>query len=64
MMNEKDLTVKGLYELLKPLVKEYGDLEVFVSYDCKCAATSIRNKPPVIDIQPMRKYCKVVFEGY
>ena len=64
IMTEKDLTVKELYELLEPLIEEYGDLEVMVSYDSGLVGTSIKNKLPMVDLQPMRKYSKVIFEGY
>ena len=62
-MTEKDLTVRELYEMLEPL-HEYGDLEVLVSYDSGLVSTSIKNKPPLFVEQPMRKYCKIKFEGY
>ena len=41
-----DLTVRQLYELLEPLLDEYGDLEVRVSYDSDVVATPIKNKLP------------------
>ena len=58
------MTVKELYEALEPLLDEYGDLEVLVSYDSGCVATSIRNKPPTVVLKPMREYSNVRFEGY
>lgn len=64
MMTEKDLTVKGLYEMLEPLLDEHSDLEVRVSYDSGLVATSIKNKMPLVDLQPMREYSSVRFEGY
>ena len=64
MTGKKDLTVKELYDLLEPLVDEYGDLEVVVSYDGGLVVTSIKNKLPIVDLQPMRKYSRVIFEGY
>ena len=64
MTEEKDLTVKELYDLLEPLLDEYGDLEVVVSYDSGLVVTPIQNKLPMVDLQPMRKYSKVRFEGY
>lgn len=64
MTGKKDLTVKELYGLLEPLLDEYGDLEVVVSYDSGLVVTSIKNKRPMVDLQPMRKYSKVRFEGY
>jgi len=59
-----DLTVRELYEMLEPLLEDYGDLEVLVSYDSGIVATSIQNKPPIVNIQPMRKYSKIIFKGY
>ena len=38
----EDLTVKELYDLLEPLLEEYGDLEVSVSYDTGYAATTLK----------------------
>ena len=64
MTGKKDLTVKELYDLLEPLLDEYGDLEVVVSYDSGLVVTPIKNKLPMVDLQPMRKYSKVRFEGY
>ena len=64
MTGKKDLTVKELYDLLEPLVDENGDLEVVVSYDGGLVVTSIKNKRPIVDLQPMRKYSRVRFEGY
>lgn len=63
-MTEKDLTVKELYELLEPLLEDFGDLEVVVSYDSGLVVTPIKNKLPMVDLQPMRKYSRVKFEGY
>lgn len=63
-MAKKDLTVRELYDLLEPLLDEYGDLEVVVGYDSGLVVTSIQNKLPMVDLQPMRKYSKVRFEGY
>jgi hypothetical protein len=63
-MTEKALSVKELYELLKPLINEYGDLEVRVSYDSGLVATEIKNKEPKIVLKPMRDYSYVIFEGY
>ena len=63
-MTEKGLTVKELYDLLEPLLDEYGDLEVRVSYDSGLVATDIKHKQPKIVIQPMRKYSCILFEGY
>ena len=63
-MTDGDLTVRELYELLDPLLDEYGDLKVLVSYDSGLIATSIKNKLPRINIQPMRKYSKVILTGY
>ena len=60
----KGMTVRELYEALEPLLDEYGDLEVLVSYDDGFAATSIHRKTPEIIQQPMREYSKVRFEGY
>lgn len=64
MTEKKDLTVRELYDLLEPLLDEYGDLEVVVSYDSGIVVTSIQNKLPRVDLQPMRKYSKVRLEGY
>ena len=64
MTGKKDLTVKELYDLLEPLVDEYGDLEVVVSYDSGLVVTPIKNKLPMLELSPMRKYSKVRFEGY
>ena len=64
MTGKKDLAVKELYDLLEPLLDEYGDLEVVVSYDSGLVVTSIQNKLPMVDLQPMRKYSKVRLEGY
>ena len=63
-MTEKGLSVKELYDLLEPLLDEYGDLEVRVSYDSGLVATDIKHKQPKIVIQPMREYSYIVFEGY
>lgn len=63
-MTEKGLSVKELYELLKPLIDEYGDLEVRVSYDSGLVATDIKHKEPKIVLKPMRDYSYVIFEGY
>ena len=63
-MTEKGLTVKELYDLLEPLLDEYGDLEVRVSYDSGLVATDIKHKLPEIVLQPMREYSYVKFEGY
>lgn len=63
-MTEKGLSVKELYELLKPLIDEYGDLEVRVSYDSGLVATDIKHKEPEIVLKPMRDYSYVIFEGY
>lgn len=63
-MIDKGLTVKELYDLLEPLLNEYGDLEVRVSYDSGLAATDIKHKDPQIVLQPMREYSYVKFEGY
>ena len=60
----QDMTVRDLYEALEPLLDEYGDLEVRVSYDSGFVATGIINKPPQVKIKPMRKYSYVKFEGY
>lgn len=64
MTEKRDLTVRELYDLLEPLLDEYGDLEVIVSYDSGLVGTSIKNKLPMVDLQPMRKYSKVILEGY
>lgn len=63
-MTEKGLSVKELYELLEPLINEYGDLEVRVSYDSGLVATDIKHKEPKIVLKPMRDYSYVIFEGY
>lgn len=63
-MTEKGLTVKELYDLLEPLIDEYGDLEVRVSYDSGLVATDIKHKAPQIVLQPMREYSYIKFEGY
>ena len=63
-MTEKGLSVKELYDLLEPLIDEYGDLEVIVSYDGGLVATDIKYKAPQIVLQPMREYSYVKFEGY
>ena len=60
----EDLTVKELYGLLEPLLEEYGDLEVRVSYDSGCAATSLKRKLPLVRLEPMRKYSYVLLDGY
>lgn len=60
----EDLTVKELYDLLEPLLEEYGDLEVSVSYDAGCAATTLKQKLPLVHLEPMRKYSYVLLEGY
>ena len=64
MTEKKDLTVKELYELLEPLLEDYGNLEVVVSYDSGLVATSIKNKLPIVNLQPMSEYSSVRFEGY
>ena len=64
MTEKRDLTVRELYDLLEPLLDKYGDLEVVVSYDSGLVVTPIQNKLPMVDLQPMRKYSKVRFEGY
>ena len=63
-MTEKDMTVKELYETLTPLISDYGDLEVRVSYDSSCAATPIKHINPRIVIKPIREYSYVIFEGF
>lgn len=63
-MTEKGLSVKELYDLLEPLIEEYGDLEVRVTYDSGLVATDIKHKDPQIVLQPMREYSYVKFEGY
>jgi hypothetical protein len=63
-MTKKGLTVKELYDLLEPLIDEYGDLEVRVSYDGGLVATDIKHKTPQLVLQPMRDYSYVKFEGY
>ena len=63
-MTEKGLTVKELYNLLEPLIDEYGDLEIRVSYDSGLVATNIKHKLPKVVLQPMRDYSYVIFEGY
>ena len=64
MTEKRDLTVRELYDLLEPLLDEYGDLEVVVSYDSGFVVTSIKNKLPMLELSPMRKYSRVKFEGY
>lgn len=64
MTEKRDLTVQELYDLLEPLLEGYGDLEVIVSYDNGLVATSIKNKLPIVKLQPMREHSKVKFEGY
>ena len=59
----KGLTVKELYDLIEPLLNEYGDLEVRVSYDSGFATTDLRHVKPEIILQPMRKYSYVKLEG-
>ena len=63
-MSKKGLTVKELYDLLEPLIDEYGDLEVRVSYDSGLVATDIMHKKPRVVLKPMRDYSYVIFEGY
>ena len=63
-MTEKGLTVKELYDSLEPLIEEYGDLEVRVSYDSGLVATDIKHKKPKVVLKPMRDYSYVIFEGY
>ena len=63
-MTEKDMTVKDLYESLKPLVEEYGDLEIRVSYDSGVVATGIKNKTPQLILQPITGYPFINLEGY
>ncbi len=63
-MTEKGLSVKELYELLEPLINEYGDLEVRVSYDSGLVSTDIKHKEPKIVLKAMRDYSYVIFEGY
>lgn len=63
-MTEKDLTVRELHGLLEPLLDEYGDLEVVVSYDSGLVVTPIKNKLPRVVLQPMKKYSKIRLEGY
>jgi len=63
-MTEKDLTVRELYEMLEPLLDEYGDLEIRVRYDTGYAATTIKDKKPEVHEQPMREYSYVTLEGY
>ena len=60
----KDLTVRELYEMLEPLLDEHGDLEIRVRYDTGYAATSIKDKLPVVHEKPMRKYSYVTLDGY
>ena len=63
-MSEKDMTVRDLYEALEPLLDEYGDLEVWVSYDSGVVATPIKNKLPQL-IYPLRvEHPSIQFEGY
>ena len=64
MMTEKDLTVRELYEMLEPLLDDYGDLKINISYDSGLVATSIKNIPPTIDLQPMKEDSRILFEGY
>lgn len=63
-MTEKGLTAKELYEFLEPIIDEYGDLEVRVSYDSGLVSTDIKHKKPKIVLKPMRDYSYVIFEGY
>lgn len=63
-MTGKGLTVKELYDLLEPLIEEYGDLEVRVSYDGGFVATDIKHKKPQVVLEPMREYSFVKFEGW
>lgn len=63
-MTEKGLTVKELYDLLEPLLEEYGDLEVRITYDSGLVATDIKHKEPQIVLKPMREYSFVKFEGW
>ena len=58
------MTVKELYDCLEPLLNEYGDLKVLVSYDSGLVATSIKKKLPKLNTQPMREYSNVILEGY
>ena len=59
----KDLTVRELYEMLEPLLEEYGDFEVRVAYDSGFVATPIRNITPIIK-DPFTSNRHVRFEGY
>lgn len=47
---KEDLTVRELYELLKPLIDEYGDFEIRVSYDSETVFTPIKDKLPLVEI--------------
>jgi len=57
-MTKKDLTVRELYEMLEPLVDEFGEMKVVVSYDSGVVATPIKNKLPEM------RYNRMRFEGY
>ena len=61
-MSEKDMTVRDLYEALEPLLDEYGDLEVRVSYDSGVVATEIKNKLPELVVRGRDMFIKL--EGY
>ena len=54
----KDLTVRELYEMLEPLLDEYGEMEVVVSYDSGVVVT------PIKDTLPHVRAKDVVLEGY
>ena len=58
------LTVKQLYDKLEPLLEKYGDLQVTVLYDDGFAGTTIADTEPVIQMEPMREYSRVVLNDF
>ena len=59
-----DMTVRELYDELSNIVDKYGDLEVVITYDSGLAGTHLKKKSPIFKKQPMRKYCKIILEGF
>lgn len=56
---KKYMTVEELYMALGPLVEEFGELEVRVSYDSGYVSTGIKR-----DVLPEIRPHSVRFEGY
>lgn len=47
-VTSKNLTVRELYEMLEPLLDDFEEFEVRVSYDSDVVSTPIRNKLPLV----------------